>query len=104
MAEYCVDAGFLAALDRASARHGPRKQIVLPDRRIDYVLTTGANWRAPIASFRLVVDKGAPGNLVSFCGDDVRRLSPTRFEMRKTSWRPDRDLKVLIVTPTEVHA
>jgi hypothetical protein len=104
MADYCVDRDFLASLDRAAARHGPRKQLVFPDRRIDYVLTTGANWRAPIGSFRLVVDKGAPTNLVSFCGEGVRRLSPTRFEMRKVNWRPDRDLKVVIVTPTEVDS
>ena len=77
---------------------------MLPDRRIDYVLTTGANRRTPIGSIRHVVDKGAPGNLVSFCGEGVRRLSPTRFEMRKSNWRPDRDLKVLIVTPTVIDS
>ena len=37
--------------------------------------------RSPIGRFRLVVDKGAPGNLVSFCGEGVRKISPTRFEM-----------------------
>jgi hypothetical protein len=91
--DYCVDSAFLAGLDRL------RRLGATPEQRIGYILTTGANWRSPIGDFRLVVDKGAPANLVSFCGEGVRKISPTRFEMRKRSWRPDQDLKVLIVTP-----
>ena len=47
--------------------------------------------------FRLVVDKGKPDNLVSFCMDGVRKISPTQFEVRKTNFEPRRDLPVLIV-------
>lgn len=92
--DYCVDPAFLAGLDRLSRRGGG-----LPEQRIGYILTTGANWRSPIGRFRLVVDKGSARNLVSFCGEGVRKISPTRFEMVRTNWRPDRDLKVLIVAP-----
>jgi hypothetical protein len=92
--DYCVDPAFLAGLDRLR-----RRSPATPEQRIGYILTTGGNWRSPIGRFRLVVDKGAPGNLVSFCADGVRRISPTRFEVRHTNWRPDRDLKVLVVTP-----
>lgn len=92
--DYCVDPAFLAGLDRLR-----RRSPATPEQRIGYVLTTGGNWRSPIGRFRLVVDKGAPGNLVSFCGEGVRKISPTRFETVRTNWRPDRDLKVLIVTP-----
>ncbi|MFL6846412.1 MAG: DUF4424 domain-containing protein [Allosphingosinicella sp.] len=95
IAEHCVDSAFLAGVDRLVKRAGG----IVPEQRVGYVLTTGANWRAPIGSFRLVVDKGAPENLVSFCGEGVRKISPTQFEMRKTNWRPQRDLKVLIVLP-----
>jgi hypothetical protein len=90
--DYCVDSAFLAGLDRLRRRGG-----ATPEQRIGYVLTTGGNWRSPIGDFRLVVDKGAPGNLVSFCGEGVRKISPTRFEVRKKNWRPDRDLRILIV-------
>jgi hypothetical protein len=93
IAEYCVDSAFLAGVDRLARRDGA----AVPEQRIGYVLTTGGNWRSPIGRFRLVVDKGAPGNLVSFCGEGVRKISPTRFESVRTNWRPDRDLKVLIV-------
>ena len=92
--DYCVDSAVLAGLDRLR-----RRSPATPEQRIGYVLTTGANWRSPIGAFRLVVDKGAPGNLVSFCAEGVRKISPTRFEVRHSNWRPDRDLKVLIVTP-----
>jgi hypothetical protein len=91
--DYCVEPAFLAGLDRLH-RLGPT-----PEHRLGYILTTGGNWRSPIGDFRLVVDKGAAANLVSFCGDGVRKISPTRFEVRHRNWRPDRDLKMLIVTP-----
>ena len=90
--EYCVEPAFLAGLDRLR-----RRSSATPEQRIGYILTTGGNWRSPIGDFRLVVDKGAPGNLVSFCAQGVRKISPTRFEMRRKNWRPDRDLKILIV-------
>lgn len=93
IADYCIDSDFLAA---AKARSQNGRKLVR-DMRLTHILTTGANWRAPIADFRLVVDKWLPGNLVSFCGEGVRKISPTRFEMRRTNWRPDRDLKVLIL-------
>jgi len=95
-AEYCTDRAFLAALDRASIE-GPRQGRSITERRVRYILTTGGNWRSPIGDFRLVVDKGRPDNLVSFCGSGLRRISPTRFEMRRSHWRPDRDLAVLLV-------
>jgi hypothetical protein len=90
--EYCVDPAFLAGLDRLR-----RGSSATPEQRIGYILTTGGNWRSPIGDFRLVVDKGAPSNLVSFCAQGVRKISPTRFEVRRKSWRPDRDLRILIV-------
>jgi hypothetical protein len=89
-ARYCMDAGFLSAVGRAANGH-PQ------EARIAYVLKTGANWAGPIGDFRLVVDKGHPSNLVSFCGENVRKISPTRFEMRKRDFTPTQDLEVLII-------
>lgn len=96
IARYCIDESFLAGVGRLRAqRRG--SLAALPESWLSYILTTGAYWGAPIGSFRLVVEKGAPDNLVSFCGDGIRKISPTRFEMRKANWRPERDLHVLIV-------
>jgi hypothetical protein len=95
-ADYCIQPAFVAA---AVARARPHGQAMLspPTLRISYVLTTGANWRAPIGAFRLVVDKIEPDVLVSFCENGVRRISPTKLEVRHTNWRPTRDLKLLFL-------
>lgn len=95
--EYCIDKDFIASVDkrRAKGRDGP----MMPERNIDYILTTGGNWAKPIGRFRLVVDKGRPDNLVSFCGEELKKISPTRFEMVKKNWRPTSDLHVLILEP-----
>ena len=99
MTEFCVDRDFLAAVDRMSGRSTREEPALLGEQRIRYVLTTGAGWRSPIGDFRLVVDKGRPENIVSFCEEGVRRISPTQFEVRHRNWRPTRDLAVLIVQP-----
>jgi hypothetical protein len=97
IARYCIDADFLAGAERLVRADGGN--INVTEQWLGYILTTGANWRAPIGDFRLVVDKGDPRNLVSFCGQGVRRISPTRFEIRRRNWRPDRDLDILILVP-----
>lgn len=97
IARYCIEKDFLASVD-ARSNKGPEGPM-MPDKWIDYVLTTGANWRSPIGSFRLVVDKGKPGNLVSFCETGVKKIGPTQYEVRHTNWRPTRDLHVLIIEP-----
>jgi hypothetical protein len=98
IADYCVDKDFIAAVDRRSNKN-PDQEPDMPEQRVDYVLTTGANWARPIGDFRLVVDKGKPTNLVSFCEDGVKRISATQYEVRHSNWRPKRDLHVLIIQP-----
>jgi hypothetical protein len=88
--KYCVDEDLLARLAKAKS--------ILSQWSIDYVLKTGANWAGPIKNFRLVVDKGSPDSLVSFCGQGVRRIGPTQFEM-KTDFTPQQNLAVLILKP-----
>lgn len=96
-AKYCMDTDFLSAVARAKKKAGTEYGSPFSEERISYVLTTGANWAGPIGSFRLVVDKGAAGNLVSFCGEGVKKISPTKFEMVKTDFVPKHDLHVLIL-------
>ena len=99
---YCIDRDLLRTLERAR-RGAPSDFLPFSDQRIEYILTTGANWSGPIREFRLVVDKGDPGNLVSFCGDGVKKIGPTQFEMRKNDFMPDRNLYVLILKRNSVH-
>lgn len=91
-ARYCIDDALVNG-----ARRGWASGMHYSETWLDYILTTGANWAGPIGEFRLVVDKGSPDNLVSFCAEGVRRISPTQFEVRRTNYTPARDLHVLIL-------
>jgi len=95
---YCVDRDFVSGARKAQ-KPGADGSFTTPmfERRIAYVLTTGANWAGPIGDFRLTVDKGEPDSLVSFCADGVKKIGPTTFEVRHANFTPTRDLDVLIL-------
>lgn len=96
--KYCTDDDFIGAV---------RDTLVNPDEPwsapffeswISYILTTGGNWGGgSIEKFRLVVDKGSADNLVSFCGDDIKKIGPTTFEMVKEDFWPEKELEILIL-------
>jgi hypothetical protein len=96
--KYCMDEAFLKA---ARAHNTPDGDNAMVENRLSYILRTGGNWAGPIASFRLVVDKGAANNLVSFCADGVKKISPTQFEVVKTDFDPQQDLDIMILSPRE---
>jgi hypothetical protein len=95
--KYCLDKDFLAAVERARRESKSQYGAPYSEQRIEYILTTGANWAGPIKEFRLVVDKGDADSLVSFCGDDMKKISPTRFEMKMTDFTPEDDFALLIL-------
>ena len=95
---YCVEDSWLKSLDKQVAkRRTQNNPSPYAEVWLSYVLKSGANWKGPIKDFRLVVDKGKPDSLVSFCGQGVKKISPTQFEMRKKNFEPKADLNVLIV-------
>jgi hypothetical protein len=96
--KYCVDDSFLKLVDGLRAADRPGKPRVI-ERRISYVLTTGANWAGPIKDFRLVVDKGNAERIVSFCGQDIKEISATQLEWRAADFTPKQDLEILILGP-----
>lgn len=93
---YCVPDDLLRGIDRI-AGDAEENTAQLRERRISYVLKTGANWLGPIKDFKIVIDKGKPDRLVSFCLDNVKKISPTAFEVRMKDFTPDRDLKILLI-------
>lgn len=95
--KYCIDRAFTAGIDRRLGTKPVGERPSYFEIWLSYILRSGANWRGPIGDFRLVVDKGKPDNLVSFCMDGVRKISPTQFEVRKTNFEPTKDIDVLIV-------
>jgi Domain of unknown function (DUF4424) len=94
--DYCVTDKFLADLDKLAGTAAANTAKV-QERRISYVLKTGANWAGPIKQFRLLVDSRNAGRLVSFCGPNLKTISPTTTEATAKDFTPDRDLKILIV-------
>ncbi len=93
--DYCVSDEFLQALDKLPA-NAPNSA-GLQERRINYVLKTGANWAGPIKSFHLTIDKGAGGHLVSYCPGKLSSGKPAALDISATDFTPDRDIKLLFV-------
>lgn len=95
---YCVDKNFLAAFDKKiEAYSKTENEIIATETWIAYILKSGANWAGPIKEFRLVIDKKNPDSIVSFCGNNVKKISPTQFEVKIKNFEPKNDLDVLIV-------
>jgi hypothetical protein len=90
--DYCVSDAFLAELDKRAGHGAP-----IAERRISYVLKTGANWAGPIRSFKLTVELGAGDRLVSFCAGRLKPAAPNALEFTAEDFKPQDDLKILIV-------
>ncbi len=94
--DYCISDAFLAELDKRAGT-AEASAIALGERRISYVLKTGANWAGPIKSFKLTIDAGGGDRLISFCAGPLKAASPTSNEFTATDFKPDRDLNILII-------
>jgi hypothetical protein len=70
---------------------------MLQERRINYVLKTGANWAGPIRSFKLTIDPGASDRLVSFCPGHLQPTLKNSLEYTAKDFTPNSDLKILII-------
>jgi hypothetical protein len=96
--DYCIDAttraGLASRLKALQKRDGDNAMMV--QWTVDYVLTTGKNWKGPIGAFRLTLDKGKPDNIISFCLDGVRKTGPTTFVVERRNFEPEKDLSVMI--------
>ncbi|MBA3908370.1 MAG: hypothetical protein C0524_00500 [Rhodobacter sp.] len=101
--QYCIDEGTSRALVKALAQEPVDGETYSTGMswNIAYVLRTASSWSGPIGRFKLTIDKGDPGNIVSLCADGIKKTGPTTFVMEKTDYTPDRDLHILIVQPLE---
>jgi hypothetical protein len=96
--KYCLDDDIRAAVRKTLADPADPYSAPFTESWLSYILTTGGNWGfGAIETFRLVVDKGSTDNLVSFCGDNIRNIGPTTFEMTATDFWPERELDILIL-------
>ncbi|ODT79312.1 MAG: hypothetical protein ABS76_20910 [Pelagibacterium sp. SCN 64-44] len=97
--KYCIEDDFLAAVAKTANDQDGWTSYDYIESWISYIWSTGNNWSGPIGKFTLTIDKGKPDSLVSFCGENVRKIGPTTFEMTQTDWYPpwDRELEILIL-------
>jgi hypothetical protein len=96
--KYCTDDAFLNAVRNTLKNPDEPYSAPFFENWISYILTTGGNWAGGgIEKFRLVIDKGEPENLVSFCGEGVKKIGPTTFEMVKEDFWPREELNILIL-------
>jgi len=96
--KYCTDAGFIKAVRATLTNPDELWTTPYTETWLSYILTTGGNWAGNgIERFRLVVDKGDPANLVSFCGQNVKKIGPTTFEMVEENFWPEKELDILIL-------
>ncbi len=97
--KYCFDDAFTQAATARLQAIADEPTPYYDEQRISYILTTANNWASPIKSFHLVVDKGDPEALVSFCGTGVKKISPTEFEINAADFSPEQELEILIAKP-----
>ena len=69
------------------------------ERQIRYILTTANNWSGPIRKFRLSVVADSPDDIVLTCMPGLKRIGPSRYEMARSDFRPDRKLDLEILQP-----
>src|SRR5262249_51143449 len=93
--EFCVSDSFLAAVDKLASSNSGKPAV--QERRISYILSTGANWAGPIKNFKLSIDPGGGDRLVSFCTGGLKATSPNSLEFTATDFKPNADLKILFV-------
>jgi hypothetical protein len=98
--KYCIDEAWFRSFDKEGLKRSGKPKGPFPhgETWLSYVLSSGANWKGPIKDFRLVIDKGRPSNMVSFCANGVKKVSQTQFEVRYKDFEPKDDLNVLIVS------
>lgn len=96
---YCIDKGTSNAIDKALTRPGTEEGGLGSAIFMSYVLRTANSWAGPIGKFRLTVDKGAAGNILSLCAEGVKKTGPTTFVVEKENYTPPKDLEILVVQP-----
>lgn len=97
---FCIDQPFMqtaAKLVKAAGKSGPN----YTEQWLSYILKTGANWGGPIGKFTLTIDKERPQDYVSFCGNGVKKIGPTTFEMKADDFYPQKDLHILFLVAAD---
>lgn len=99
-AEACFDNSTLKAIQnkRHKLSDDPDDPNTYPPvalRQVEYILGTGRNWQGPIKSFKLILKKESPNDIVTLCfpGKPLK-TSPTTIEFSQSDFVPQDKLIV----------
>jgi hypothetical protein len=97
--ENCGTAEDLDQIRREKELHPPKNEedVVWHEKRIRFVLKTARNWNGPIRHFRLAVAAARPNDILMTCIPGLKRVSPPRYELTLSDFRPDADLDLLFL-------
>jgi hypothetical protein len=100
---YCSGAEALREIEQIEHGHPARDSgdIVLWARAINFILTTANNWSGPIGNFHLTVLGDSPEDIVLTCTPGLKRVGATRYELSRSDFRPNADLKLMILQANE---
>lgn len=90
---YCIDSALEAEIARRAASTG--RGLVL--HRLTYSMANSPGWFAPIANFRLVIEKTGVETLVATCEAGLKPIGPTLLEGVTRDFRPKEDIRVLFI-------
>lgn len=98
---YCLDqngkAGVRRLLDRLRKEPAAgRNATYVFATETDYVLRTGANWKGPIGSFRMTIDKLYADAILSTCADGIVKTGPTTFTVERANFTPKQDVRFVV--------
>ncbi len=58
-------------------------------KNVEYILGTGRNWKGPIGTFTLRIEKETPDEIISLCfSGKPKKISPTVYEFYKRDFVP----------------
>lgn len=95
-ADYCPEPEALNTMRAALETGMPEGFATYISAEVDYILTTGANWRGPIGRFHLVVESPVTLDWVFTCFPGAQRIAPNRIEATLTDFTPTQDLRVYV--------
>jgi hypothetical protein len=87
---YCIDTDLKQWINKQL-----KAKYDIPTATVNYILSTGANWKGSIGKFKLIIKKSDANEKVSFCGTGTKKIDSKTIVMEKTNFEPKQDLYIL---------
>jgi len=91
-----IDRFCMTAAQKSTAREILAKQTSAV-RYLDYILSTGANWKGPIGRLTIDIRADHPSDVAAACLPGSVRRGPAFLEVVATDTKPQQDIRVMFV-------